>query len=69
MFFFQLGLKLGVDVLSDWAYRLGFGRPSGISLPGEATEIWRVVGGKRSLSGKVGTLDTTNYVIGQGFCS
>ncbi|HHZ04080.1 penicillin-binding protein 2 [Acetomicrobium hydrogeniformans] len=68
VFFFQLGLKLGVDVLSDWAYRLGFGRPTGISLPGEATGNLAGRRWKKVTFGESWYLgDTANYVIGQGF--
>ncbi|MEP6680663.1 MAG: penicillin-binding protein 2 [Chloroflexota bacterium] len=35
-FFYQMAIKVGIDPLAAWANRLGFGKPSGIRLPGEA---------------------------------
>jgi len=68
VFFFQLGLKLGVDTLSKWAYRLGFGRATGISLPGEAVGNLAGRKWKKAVWGESWYLgDTANYVIGQGF--
>ena len=34
-FFYQVALKLGIDRLGYWAHELGFGRKTGIDLPGE----------------------------------
>jgi penicillin-binding protein 2 len=34
-FFYQVALKLGIDRLAYWAHELGFGRKTGIDLPGE----------------------------------
>jgi len=36
VFMYQLGLELGVDGLSRYFSRCGFGRPTGIDLPGES---------------------------------
>lgn len=36
IFMYQLGLKLGIDKLSHYYARCGFGRPTGIDLPGES---------------------------------
>jgi penicillin-binding protein 2 len=36
VYMYQLGLKLGVDVLSRYMEQCGFGRSTGIDLPGEA---------------------------------
>ncbi len=38
-FFFQLAGKLTIDRLAYWAHQFGFGRPTGIELPGEAAGI------------------------------
>ena len=38
-FFYQMAVHLGVDRLATWAYQLGFGAPSGIDLPNEASGI------------------------------
>ena len=35
-FFFQLAGMLGADRLAYWARQYGFGKPTGIDLPGEA---------------------------------
>jgi penicillin-binding protein 2 len=35
-FFYQMAIKVGIDPLAAWAHQLGFGKPSGIRLPGEA---------------------------------
>lgn len=39
VFFYQVGLKLGVDKISEWAKRLGVGVKSGIDLPGEVSGL------------------------------
>lgn len=68
VFFFQLGLKLGIDVLSEWAYKLGFGRITGIPLPGEVPGNLAGRKWKKTVLGEAWYLgDTANYVIGQGF--
>ena len=36
-FFYQMAIKVGIDRLADWAGQLGFGKPTGIRLPGEAS--------------------------------
>ena len=38
-FFYQMAVQLGVDRLAKWAYELGFGSPTGIDLPSEASGI------------------------------
>jgi penicillin-binding protein 2 len=38
-FFYQMAVQLGVDRLARWAYELGFGSPTGIDLPSEASGI------------------------------
>ena len=35
VYFYQVGLQVGLDRLIDEALRLGFGRPTGVDLPGE----------------------------------
>ncbi len=39
VFLYQLGLKLGVDKLSEYYDLCGFGKPTGIDLPGEAAGL------------------------------
>jgi penicillin-binding protein 2 len=36
-FFYQMAVQLGVDRLAKWAYELGFGSPTGVDLPSEAS--------------------------------
>ncbi len=38
-FFYQMAVETGIDPLADWANELGFGRLSGIALPGEEPGI------------------------------
>jgi penicillin-binding protein 2 len=38
-FFYQAAARLGIDRLADWAHHYGFGKPSGIDLPAEASGI------------------------------
>jgi penicillin-binding protein 2 len=38
-FFYQMAVHLGIDRLAKWAHDYGFGKPSGIKLPGEASGI------------------------------
>ncbi len=39
VFFYQTGLKLGIDKLADYATRCGFGVPTGIDLPHEKSGL------------------------------
>lgn len=39
LYFFKLGLDIGIDALSDYAEQLGLGEYTGIDLPGEARGI------------------------------
>lgn len=39
VYMYQLGLKMGVDVMSRYMDQCGFGRPTGIDLPGEAAGL------------------------------
>lgn len=38
-YFFQLAYDMGIDRLSDYMSQFGFGRPTGIDLPGEASGV------------------------------
>ncbi|TME35266.1 MAG: hypothetical protein E6I62_00845 [Chloroflexi bacterium] len=38
-FFYQMAIHLGIDRLAKWAYNYGFGKQTGIKLPGEASGI------------------------------
>lgn len=37
VYFFQLAREMGPEVMTQWATRVGFGRQTGVDLPGEAT--------------------------------
>ncbi|MBU0983276.1 MAG: penicillin-binding protein 2, partial [candidate division Zixibacteria bacterium] len=39
IYMYQLGLKLGIDVIARYLSDCGFGRPTGIDLPGEAAGL------------------------------
>ena len=67
-YFFQLAGMLGADRLAYWARQYGFGKPTGIDLPGEAAGIvpsnqWKVDAlGQRMTGGEV-----YQAGIGQGY--
>ena len=68
VYFFNLGLLLGVDKISAFAEKFGFGAITGIDLPGEnpgtlPTRKWK----KKHLNEKWYRGDTVNYSIGQGY--
>lgn len=68
VFFYQLGLKVGVDDISLYAKKLGFGRPTGVDLPEEVkgfvpTPQWK----RQALKDGWYPGDTVNYSIGQGY--
>ncbi|MCQ9206496.1 MAG: penicillin-binding protein 2 [Omnitrophica bacterium] len=68
VFFYQLGLLVGPDEIARYAFRFGFGRPTGIDLPGELsgfvpTTSWK----KRKLKESWFRGETANYSIGQGY--
>lgn len=68
VFFYQLGLRAGVDLIALYAERLGFGKPTGIDLYGEISGV--VPNPKWKLQHKKDSWyegDTVNYSIGQGF--
>lgn len=68
VFFYQTGLKAGIDDLVKWGAVFGVGVPTGIDLPGEA---------KGNIAGPAWKMerfrerwypgDTANYSIGQGY--
>lgn len=68
VYFYTMGGELGVDRLSTWAKRLGFGEPTGIKIPGEEkgnvpTKDW-----KESQFGEPWYPgDNYNLGIGQGY--
>ena len=67
IFFYRVGERLGVDVLSRWSDLLGLGKITGIDLPGEAnglvpTQYWK----EKTLGEKWFLGDTYHLAIGQG---
>jgi penicillin-binding protein 2 len=67
-FFFQMAAKLGIDRLGYWAHQYGFGRPTGIDLPGEVsgivpTNTWK----QDALGAQIFPGETFQAGIGQGY--
>ena len=68
IYFYKLGLLLGVDDIARFARKFGFGERTGIDLPGEArgmvpTRKWK----KDRFGEKWYKGETVNYAIGQGY--
>lgn len=68
VFFYQVGLKSGIDKLIKWGRKLRLGEPTGIDLPGEsganiAGPDWKM----RRFGTNWASGDTVNYSIGQGY--
>jgi penicillin-binding protein 2 len=67
-FFFQMAGKLGIDRLGYWAKQFGFGRPTGIDLPGEVSGIVPTNQWKQAVFGsQVFPGETYQAGIGQGY--
>jgi len=68
VFFYQNGVKLGIEKLREWGRDFGVGERTGIDIPGEARGNIAGRDGKRSRLGESWYQgDTVNYAIGQGF--
>ena len=68
VFFYQLGLLAGVDLISKYAFKFGLGRPTGIDLPGEASGFVPTVSWKKKTFKEPWFRgETANYAIGQGY--
>ena len=68
VYFYQIGLRLGIDTILKWTELFGFGRTSGLDILGEvpgnaAGQVWKLDRLKQSWYPG----DTANYSIGQGF--
>jgi penicillin-binding protein 2 len=68
VYFYQVGIKLGIDKLLKWGKKFGLGEPTGVDLPGEsggniAGPDWK----KKRLKENWYQGDTINYSIGQGY--
>jgi len=68
VFFWQTGLKAGVDAISDFGARYGLGRKSSVDLPYETEGVLPGRGWKRRTKGESWYPgDTMNLSIGQGY--
>ena len=67
VYFFHHAGRMGPAALGDWASRLGFGRPTGVDLPGEAAGVVPTPRSIRRLEGHGWrTADTQMMAVGQG---
>jgi penicillin-binding protein 2 len=67
VYFFHFAGLMGPRPLVDWADRFGFGRPTGVDLPGEAAGRLPCPENIRDLEGHAWrTTDTQSMAIGQG---
>ena len=67
-FFFQMAGKLGIDRLGYWAKQYGFGKPTGIDLPGEVAGIVPTNQWKQDVLGApIFPGETYQAGIGQGY--
>lgn len=68
VYFYQMGLRVGIDRMLKWVSLFGFGERTGIDLPGESSGN---VAGREWKKRRVGENwypgDTVNYSIGQGY--
>lgn len=68
VYFYTMGGELGVDRLSEWAKKLGFGELSGIKIPGESAGIVPTQNWKLATTGQPWYPgDNYNLGIGQGY--
>ena len=68
VYFYQVGLRAGIEKLIKWGRKLRLGEPTGIDLPGEsggniAGPDWKM----RRFKTQWAAGDTVNYSIGQGY--
>ena len=68
VYFYQMGVKLGIDKLIEWGRDFGVGTRTGIDIPGESQGNIAGRDWKRNRFGEPWYQgDTVNYSIGQGF--
>jgi penicillin-binding protein 2 len=66
-FFYKVGEKLGIDRIEKWAHLFGFGKLTGIDLPGEVAGVMPNPTWKERVKGERWFLGNTYHVsIGQG---
>ncbi|HMM39576.1 MULTISPECIES: penicillin-binding protein 2 [Desulfovibrio] len=68
VYFYKLGMKLGVDRISEFSFAAGFGKPTGIDLPHEKggnipTKEWKL----KRFGQKWTKGEDLNFSIGQGY--
>jgi penicillin-binding protein 2 len=68
VFYYELGIRLGIDRIAQYARRFGLGRPSGVELPGEVAglipdQAWK----RRQRHEPWWGGETLSASIGQGF--
>jgi penicillin-binding protein 2 len=67
-FFYQVALRLGIDRLAYWAHEFGFGRKTGVDLPGETVGTVPTNAWKRQLfSQNIYPGEVAQAGIGQGY--
>ncbi len=70
VYFYEVAKGLDIDILAQYSFSYGLGRPTGIELEGEARGIVPTSGWKRDTrKEKWYTGETLNTVIGQGYLS
>ncbi len=67
VYFYEMGRRVGIQDLDVYAAKYGFGKPTGIDLPGEAAGLIASPEAKQKVFGEEwGLGDTFNTSIGQG---
>lgn len=67
VYFYQVGLKLGVDLLHDYALKFGYGQKTGVEIPFEQGGLIPSKAWKESRYGPWIESETLSIVIGQGY--
>lgn len=68
VYFYELGKKLGIDLIFDYAGAFGLGKTTGVSLPSEKTGLVPSTEWKNNTQGKPWFLgETLSVSIGQGY--
>ncbi len=68
VYFYQLGLDVGVDAIHRWSRELGLGAPTGVDLPGEKAGLIPSKAWKRGARGEPWYAgETLSVAIGQGY--